>query len=312
MHAASFWRIAAPLLAIAAVNPAADPADRAAAKPPARPQPNAAADDPFGTTAPDPFAPAKLPSAKAKQTAKEPVATAPPLDPALCYWPRRTVGEANVESALDKPTPPIEFTETPLKDVVDYLKGSAHIEIQLDAAGMKDARIDPEQQVTKSIRGVSLASALDILLVDTGLAWEIHHEVLWITSPKRVAEHRTTRLYVVSDLVPAGGKDGKPQDDYATLIELITATVAPGSWEGKGATGSIKGATLGGPKVLCLSLNKSGADKLVLEAAAEPCWAKVLSVSATYQVHRELTEYLASIRRIRMGGGAAHDLHDVR
>ena len=180
---------------------------------------------------------------------------------------------------LASPTPPIEFNATPLKDIVEYLKDAAHIEMQLDTAGMKDANIDPEQQVTQNIRGVSLVSALDLLLDDMGLTWEIRHEVLWITSPKRVAEHRTTRLYVVGNLVPAGGKDGKPQDEYATLIELITATVAPGSWEGKGATGSIKGATLGGPKVL----SYSSPDKLMLETAAEPGGAKVLSVSATFR-----------------------------
>lgn len=142
-----------------------------------------------------------------------------------CRSPRT---ERKIEAALSSPTPPIEFNATPLKDIVEYLKDAAHIEMQLDTAGMKDANIDPEQQVTQNIRGVSLVSALDLLLDDMGLTWEIRHEVLWITSPKRVAEHRTTRLYVVGDLVPAGGKDGKPQDEYATLIELITATVARG------------------------------------------------------------------------------------
>ncbi len=59
-------------------------------------------------------------------------------------------------------------------------------------------------------------------------------------------------------------------------------------------------------------LSFSGPDKLVLEAATEPDGAKVLSFSATYQVHRELAEYLANVRRIRKGSGAAHDSTTAR
>ena len=36
----------------------------------------------------------------------------------------------------------IEFVETPLKDVVDYLKDLHHIEIQLDSAALKEAGVD--------------------------------------------------------------------------------------------------------------------------------------------------------------------------
>ena len=41
--------------------------------------------------------------------------------------------ERKIREALRQPTQ-IEFVETPLKDVIDYLKDLHHIEIQLDAA----------------------------------------------------------------------------------------------------------------------------------------------------------------------------------
>ena len=44
--------------------------------------------------------------------------------------------EKKIEEALKQPTQ-IEFVETPLKDVVDYLKDLHHIEIQLDSAGLE-------------------------------------------------------------------------------------------------------------------------------------------------------------------------------
>ena len=69
--------------------------------------------------------------------------------------------EKKIEKALKDPTPPIEFTDTSFKEIIDYIKDAAHIEIQLDLAGLKDAGVDPEQQVTKNISGVSLRSACD-------------------------------------------------------------------------------------------------------------------------------------------------------
>ena len=39
-----------------------------------------------------------------------------------------------------------------------------HIEIQLDTAAMKDAGVDPDAQITKNIKGISLRSALKLLL----------------------------------------------------------------------------------------------------------------------------------------------------
>lgn len=293
MYAAKFWQIAAPFLAIAAVNSADPPA----VKPPARPKATTTADNPFGNT--PRRRPPNPPAEKGKQAASEPAATAAPPNP-LChlYLPLPTPAERKIEAALRSPTPPIEFSETPLKDVIDYLKGAVKIEIQLDAAGMKDAGIDADLPVTKDIRGVSLDSALDMLLDEVGLGWEIRHEVLSITTPKRLAEHHTTRLYFVADLLPAGGKGGKPQDDYSTLIDLITATVAPGSWQVNGGSGSIKGATLGGPNVLSLSAQR----RLTLEPVPDLCGAQVLSVWATDQVHRDLAEYLSNIRCIHAWG----------
>jgi hypothetical protein len=272
MHSASILGIAMPFLVIAAVN-AGDPGPR----------------------------PEKPPAEKAKRAARDPEVTARRLDQVFyLYLPLSTPAERKIEDALRSPCPPIEFVETELKDVVGYLKDATKVEIQLDATAMKDAGIDVGKEVTENIRGVSLASALDLLLGKMGLTWEVRHEVLWITTPKFAAEHRMTRLYPVDDLVPAGGKDGKSPDDYATLIDLITAAVAPGSWGNKDGAGSIKGATLGGPKVLWLS----APDKVQLEAAPDLGPAKLLSVSATYRVHHELAEYLANIRRIHRVGGA--------
>ena len=113
--------------------------------------------------------------------------------------------EKAIEEALKATTPPIEFGETLLKDIIDYLKAATKppIEIQLDAAGLKDANVEPDTLVSKNIRGVSLRSALKLLLDDLGLKYVIHNEVLLITSPAKAEsdEFMTTKVYPVADLV---------------------------------------------------------------------------------------------------------------
>ena len=114
----------------------------------------------------------------------------------------RSPAEKKIEEALKQPTQ-IEFVETPLKDVVDYLKDLHKIEIQLDTAALKEAGVDESTQVTKNIKGISLRSALKLMLDDLQLKYVIHNEVLLITSPAKAEsdEYMTTKVYPVADLV---------------------------------------------------------------------------------------------------------------
>ena len=53
--------------------------------------------------------------------------------------------ERKIREALNQPTQ-IEFVETPLKDVIDYLKDLHHIEIQLDTSALKEAGVDDRRR----------------------------------------------------------------------------------------------------------------------------------------------------------------------
>ena len=56
--------------------------------------------------------------------------------------PRRLqTGEAAIEKALQSPTQ-LEFVDTPLTNVIDYLKDYHQIEIQLDKKAMEEGGID--------------------------------------------------------------------------------------------------------------------------------------------------------------------------
>jgi uncharacterized protein YfaS (alpha-2-macroglobulin family)/tetratricopeptide (TPR) repeat protein len=181
-----------------------------------------------------------------------------------------SVSERRIRAALASPTPPMEFVETPLKNVIEYLKGKTHIEIQLDTAGLKDAGVDPETQVTKNIRGISLRSALQQMLDELQLKYVIHNEVLLITSPQKAEsdEFMVTKAYPVQDLV-LPSSDGTV--DVKPLEDLLQNTVATKSWIDNGGNGTISEIVVGNRVLLVMS--------------------------QTQEVHGELEETLAMLRK---------------
>ena len=229
---------------------------------------------PLAMSAPPEAAVVPAKPAAAPAAGREPIPAEAWAECASLAWPGPA--ERRIEEVLKSPTS-IEFVETPLQDLIDYLKDFHHIEIQLDKKGLESVNVGPDAQITKNLKGISLRSALNLLLGELGLDYAVQNEVLWITSPKHIDAHPTTRLYYVADLVARLDKHNQPYDDYDTLVGLITSTVAPGTWGSPHGPGSIKGATLAG--------------------------AKVLSVRATYPVHHELADVLAKLRSIATVSG---------
>ena len=156
------------------------------------------------------------------------------------------------EAALAKPTQ-MEFIESPLSDVVDFLEDHHGIEIQMDIRALEDVGIGADTPITKSLKGLSLRSALNLVLRDLSLTWIIRDEVLLITTPKEAESNLTTKVYDVYDLVVCYDEDDEPWDDYDTLINQITTNIRPMTWDDVGGPASITGASLGTAKVLIVS-----------------------------------------------------------
>ncbi len=62
----------------------------------------------------------------------------------------RPTPEQRIREALDEPTQ-TEFVDTPLKDVVDYLKDLHHVEIQLDGPAMQEAGVEESTPLTRNL-----------------------------------------------------------------------------------------------------------------------------------------------------------------
>jgi len=95
----------------------------------------------------------------------------------------------------------LEFIETPLGEAFDFLKDMHKIEIQIDTGALEDVGIDIDTPITRNLKGISLRSALRLILRDLDLTYMIRDEVLLITTPEVADTHLAVKVYPVGDLV---------------------------------------------------------------------------------------------------------------
>jgi hypothetical protein len=179
--------------------------------------------------------------------------------------------EARINAALDEPCE-LDFAEQPLSDVMDKLGEAHHVRIHLDSKALTDAGVGSDTPITRSITGVSLRTALKLLLSELDLTYLIRHEVLMITSKTEAENMLTTKVYPVFDLVVRSpdAPPSVPALNFRSLIDNITANLAPTTWDEVGGPGAI------------LSFTNAGA----------------LVISQTMEVHEEIVEYLRALREV--------------
>lgn len=178
------------------------------------------------------------------------------VQPALAS---KSAAEVRIEKALDQPTS-VEFFDAPLQDLVDWWKDLHKIEIQLDVAALDGVGLGSDSPVSGDINGVSLETGLNLILRELDLTWTIRDEVLLITTPEEAESMLTTRIHEVGNLRLA---------DCGELIQVITETISPESWDGPGGIASV---------------SPNGVDVLV--------------VRQTYDNHRQIEKLFAELRGV--------------
>jgi hypothetical protein len=175
-----------------------------------------------------------------------------------------------IEKALGEPTE-MEFIEAPLTDVIDYLKHRHMIEIQLDNKALEESGVATDTQIAHKLKGISLRSALQLVLRDIELTYVIRDEVLLITSAANAETILEVRIYAVGDLLHAHGQPIGSRSLAEQLKEVIASTVAPNTWAEVGGAGSIQ--------------YWPGNESLV--------------IGQTYAVHQELHDFFTALRTSR-------------
>ncbi len=198
-------------------------------------------------------------------------------------FPRDSAAEKKIKAALGE-TVELDINDLPLAELGELLKIRHQIGIQLDHRELADEGIESDTPFSFHVRGVSLNSALRLLLSEADLTHVVHDEVLLITTKTAAENIVTPRMYPVADLATLDGDLGPTRvrmgmggnlyagSDYETLATLIFALVAPTTWD-ENAHGP-------GPYD-----ENSG----------------LLSIPQTQEVHEEIQELLVSLRAVREG-----------
>jgi hypothetical protein len=160
--------------------------------------------------------------------------------------------EQQIERALEAPTS-LAFKETPLEDVAQIIHRQHRVPIHLDRRALDDVGIGTDVPITFAGRGLSLRSALRLILRELELTYQLNNDGVLITTPEEAESELTTVIYPVSDLVRFRDSEDKEWSDYDTLVNIITSTVAPQSWDCVGGPGAADGTRYQNTDVLFVS-----------------------------------------------------------
>ncbi len=140
--------------------------------------------------------------------------------PATSVYSTTNAAEERIQAALDEPTQ-MEFIETPLQDVIDFLEDQHEIQIRLDTRALDVVGIGTDSPITSELKGVHLKSALNLILRDLELDYIVRDEVLLVTTKEEADSFLVTKLYSLRTLL------GHEPEQVA---EVIQRTIRPASW----------------------------------------------------------------------------------
>ena len=126
----------------------------------------------------------------------------------------------------------LEFLETPLKEVLEFLKAQHQVSFTIDKKAFDGVGLQTEVPITESLRGIRLSSALPLMLLELDVAWAADKNSIRLTMPEDLRQDVQLKRYPVKDL--ADGQQGRQ------LIELITTLTAPDNWDAVGGLGQAR------------------------------------------------------------------------
>jgi hypothetical protein len=177
--------------------------------------------------------------------------------------------EQAIRAAFERPIS-VDFKDTPLDNMAAALQKLVHVPIAIDKKELEEASISDHVPVTLAASSISARSVLDLILKPHDLNWIVDRGIVVITTADRAKTAVTIHLYPVADLVISESEDAYVAD-FESLIDLITSTVSPSSWDENGGAGSIAPFTRAG----------------------------ALAIGATREVHEEIDSLLERLRVVR-------------
>jgi hypothetical protein len=175
----------------------------------------------------------------------------------------------------------LALAETPLADALAFLQERHQINIWLDQRALQNEGIDPSSPISLELSGVTLRSALRLMLEPLALTTIVEDEVLKVTTRANAKEKIVTRIYPVGDLIEG-------QEDLGALQSAIhTATTGwrteyvapPGHYYAPSPAVTSPPSPMSPP----------GTMSVVPRSAS-------LVIKQSYAVHEEIVELLTNLR----------------
>lgn len=162
------------------------------------------------------------------------------------------------------------FEEGSVGELVAFLEAKHGVTVLVDDESLAMAEMTRDQVLSAKIKGLTLGQGLTRLLRTRGLCWFVKDESIFITTRDRESDDNLaieTRLYYLADLSDRKRKGDRIELD--SLIEIIMSHFAPTTWPD--GTGPILESTLFG----------------------------ALIIPQTREVHEQIAEFFATLRRLR-------------
>src|SRR5207245_2092143 len=131
----------------------------------------------------------------------------------------------------------VSFKNSRFEDVTEYLHTVSGLPIIMDKTALEEAAVTYDTPVTLQVKGVSVRSLLRKILGDLGLTYVIKDEAVQVVTAQQARQMLVVRVHYVGDLLFGGELARRIQ--ALQLINLITSTLDPQSWEVNGGPGKI-------------------------------------------------------------------------
>jgi len=140
-------------------------------------------------------------------------------------WPSVRTSASLVEEKVYKSlsdSTEVEFVDVPVAEALAFLADKHGSPIKLDGRALKELEITSDAPVSLSVKGITLRSALRLLLNDLNLEFIVQNEVILVTSPTRMSKFKEVRIYNVSELT------GDESADYlADVLRKLDKSAGP-------------------------------------------------------------------------------------
>jgi type II secretory pathway component GspD/PulD (secretin) len=109
--------------------------------------------------------------------------------------------EMGIERKLMSTISPLNLKDVPLRDVINDLRAYHHLNIWIDEPALGEASISLDSPISGNLENISLKSALNLILHNAHLTYQVKDEALQITTVEKAAGQLKTVTYAVADLV---------------------------------------------------------------------------------------------------------------